>query len=158
MAVTDQFSNIRTAERDSASTVTSDMQSSREETKVFTFTQAGVGDANSTIELFTTPPGRSQIIASKCSTRNSAYGAARVMSFGWRAFVDAQGVTQAANLTGLGSAIDVAAASRKVLADAPTGAINSLVFETQRVLVAQVTGGTIPDLATLTGEWTFLLG
>lgn len=158
MAETHTFSNLRTAEKDSAVTVSSDMQSSREDTKIWTHTQVGAGDANSTVELFTTPPGRSQLIASKCSFRHSAFGTLRVMSIGWRAYVDEKGVTQAQNLTGLGSGIDVAAVGRKILADAPTGAINTLVCETQRVIVAQVTGGTWPAGATLVGEWTFTLG
>ena len=158
MAETHQFSTLRTAEKDPAITVTSDMQSSREDTRMADHTQVGAGDANSTVEICLTPPGRSQIIASKCSFRHTAFGAARVLSFGWRAYVDEKGVTQAENLTGLGSAFDVPAAGRKVLADAPTGAINTMVFETQRVLVAQVTGGTWPAGAVTHYDFTFTLG
>jgi hypothetical protein len=125
--------------------------------EVFEFTQGvAAGDANSTIRVCKLPAG-ARYISHLSRIRHSAFGTSRVLSFGWEAYLKPDGTTQAASLTGLGTALDVAAAGTKVLNDA-TGALESRVFEGPAVLTFQCTGGTIPAGATVKGVIAYTLG
>lgn len=123
--------------------------------EVFTFTQAGAGDANSVIRLCQLPQ-KARLLPHLTFLRFSAYGAARLLSFGWEAYSKPDGTVVAASMTGIGTALDVANAGRGTFA-ALTGGLDDLEFEGSPVLVAQVTGGTIPDLATLKGTIVYAL-
>lgn len=107
------------------------------------------GDANSTLELVKVPSG-TRVIMPLTYVTYSAFGASRVLSFGHRAYTDKDGSTVAEDLTDFGTALDVSAAGTSALT-ALTSALNSRLFEGDVVLVAQCTGGTIPQNATLNG-------
>lgn len=123
----------------------------------FTCTQgAAAGDVNSTFRLCKLPQ-RARYISHLSKVRYSAHGAARLVSIGWEAYTDPNtGAPVAASMTGLGSGLDVSAAGMAVL-DALTNAVDEREFAGEAVLVAQVTGGTIPAAATFNGIIAYLL-
>lgn len=158
MAVTTEYSDVATGQRTGSPAVDSDLFSSRVVAVTFSFTQgAAAGDANSLAVLCRTPTGRSRFLSFQSWFRHSAWGAARLVSLGWLAYVDERGVQQAQNLTGICSALDVAAIGAKQVGLVITGG-QSFLFETPRWLVAQVTGGTVPAGATLSGTFEFAMG
>lgn len=118
--------------------------------KAFDFTQVGVGDANSTVALVKIPGGKVRV--KSFSLKTSALGASRVASIGASAYKNASNTTVTQNLTAFGSAIDVSAAGWKA------GEINSVVESKSGFqILLQVTGGTIPDGATLNGYVEYVL-
>lgn len=157
MAVTTEYSDIATAQRSASQTVEADLYSGRVVPVTFQFTQGvAAGDVNSLAVLFQTPT-QARLLALQSWLRHSAFGAARVLSLGWLAYVDEHGATQVADYDGLTSALDVAAVGVKQVGLTPTPGISHF-FATPRWLVAQVTGDTIPAGATLSGTFLFALG
>jgi hypothetical protein len=124
--------------------------------EAFSFTQVGIGDINSTIRICQLPQ-KARLLADLCFFRFSAFGAARLLSFGYEAYSKPDGSVVAASMTALGSALDVATASRGTLAATPTAPTNDTEFEGSPVIVAQCTGGTIPDGATFKGIMVYSL-
>ena len=157
MAVTTEYSDVATAQRSATQTVEADVWSSRVIAVTFSHTQQVVGDANSVIVLFRTPTGRSRFLSFQSWFRHSAWGTARLVSLGWLAYVDEYGATQAQNLTAIASALDLAASGTKHVGLNITGG-QSFLFETPRWIAAQVTGGTVPVGATLSGTFELVLG
>lgn len=109
---------------------------------------AAAGDANSTIEVWRIPSG-ARLYLHLSTIRNSAYGAARVLKFGWRAYANPDGSAVAADDDGLFAALDVAAAGFRHMVEAPTlgaglDSLDSRIFENSADLFLTVTGGTIP--------------
>lgn len=157
MAVTTEYSDVATAQRSPSLTVDADLFSSRVLSVTFQFTQsAAPGDINSLCVLFQTP-ANARLLSQQSWLRHSAWGTARLVSVGWLAYTDEYGDTQAANLTGITSGLDVAAAGTKQVGLSVTPG-QSFLFTTPRWLVAQVTGGTVPAAATLSGTFQFALG
>lgn len=117
----------------------------------FSFTQgAAAGDANSTIRAVKLPP-RARYCAAFSWVRFSAFGTARVLSLGWEAYRDPiSQETEPPSLTGLGTALNVAAAGTAFLSSL-TGAVDDKEFTGEVILAFQCTGGTIPAGATVAG-------
>jgi hypothetical protein len=118
-------------------------------------TQAGAGDANSTVHVWRIQAGM-RLYLMQSPIVVSAFGAARVLQFGWEAYVDDQGTTVVADPDGLFAALDVATAVMRFMGEAPTkgvglDAVWSRLFRGPANLVLTVTGGTWPDLATTAG-------
>lgn len=158
MAVTTEYSDVATGQRTGSPAVDSDLFSGRIVQVTFAFTQGpAAGDALSLAVLCRTPTGRARFLSLHSWMRHSALGVARLLSLGWLAYVDERGVQQAQNLTGITSALDVAAIGVKHVGLTTTPG-QSFLFETPRWLVAQVTGGTIPAGATLSGTFEFAQG
>lgn len=158
MAETTTYSDVAQSQKTGSPAVESDLFSGRVVCVTFQAVQgAAAGDANSLVVLCQTPTGRSRLLSLQSWLRHSAWGTARLVSLGWLAYVDAHGVTQVANLTGITSGLDVAAAGVKQVGLSTTPG-QSFLFETPRWLVAQVTGGTIPAAATLSGTVLFAMG
>ena len=113
---------------------------------------AAAGDATSTVELCTLPRGRIRILGKLSNLYCSAFGAARVLNIGTRAYktIDGMDVAEAANA--LANNLDVSAAANVNLAAALTLA-QSIVWTSQGgiTIFGTVAGGTIPAGATLTG-------
>lgn len=132
---------------------------SKAETRIERFTcvqGSAAGDAPSTFRVCKLP-AYARYLAPESRVRFSAYGAARVLSFGWEAHRDAQtGAAIDADLTGLGTGLDVSAAGVATL-DSLTSAVDDKEFQGEVVLVARCTGGTLPAGATLTGQIAYLL-
>ena len=72
----------------------------------FTYTQVLAGTAADTVVLGQLPPF-SQLFLPSCVFYFAGFTAAMTLSVGWKAYVDAQGVTQALSATGLFNAADV---------------------------------------------------
>ena len=119
----------------------------------FSYTQAGAGDANSTVELVKLPRGRLRIYGVMSRIAFSAFGASRVLDIGWRAYEDFAGATVAADPDGIDNDINVASAGISALGNALAATDDTLEIEsgTGVTIFATVAGGTIPDAATLTG-------
>lgn len=110
-----------------------------------------VGDAGTTIELTDLPPGAVRIWPHRCRLTASAFGAARTLSIGHRAYQKSSTpvASEAQNASAFANALDVSAA------------VNAIVFSTVMkydvyslagvVVYATVAGGTIPVGATLSG-------
>lgn len=113
--------------------------------KAFDFTQSGAGDANSIAVLAKLPGGRVRVL--RAHVKHSALGAARVATLGHGAYKDATNATVAEDVDALvATAQDLAAAGTKTME------INTVLDNRAGVdLILQVTGGTIPDGATLNG-------
>lgn len=113
------------------------------------------GDANSTIEVYRIPAGGTVDLALSPIVF-TAYGAARVLSFGYRAYTEQDGTAIAVALTGLFSGLDVSAAGFRHMGEAPTIPATALrgrrTFKGTADLVLQVTGGTIPAGAVTYGR------
>lgn len=110
------------------------------------------GDANSTLEMVILPPGRWRIMLALSRFKISALGAARVLSAGYRAYVNEDGVDVAVNLSAFRTALDVSAAVAFTL-DGVVGADETFTVSSRDgvTLVFQVTGGTIPAAAVCDG-------
>lgn len=112
--------------------------------KAFDFAQAGAGDANSIALLAKLPGGRVRVL--RAYVKHSALGAARVGTLGHGAYKDATNATVAEDTDALSGNLDLAAAGAK------TVEINTVLDNRAGVdFLLQVTGGTIPDGATLNG-------
>lgn len=120
----------------------------------FSHTQSGAGDDGSDVTIWTIPAG-CRIIPHLSTLRFSAFGAARVMQIGHKAYTDSDGATIAANLNAFVSAIDVSAAGFKHWIEGTLGdgmdANHTRLFKRPADLIVTVTGGTWPDLATIVG-------
>ena len=124
----------------------------------FNFTQSATpGDATSTARLCKVPANaRVDMVASW--VQYSAFGAARVLSFGWEAHTKLDGTAVTANPAGFTAGLDVSAAGAGAIGSSPTKTALVRTMEGEAVLVAAVTGGTIPAGATLRGKIAFSIG
>lgn len=118
----------------------------------FNFTQsAAAGDINSTARLCKVPAGaRVDMVGSWA--QYSAFGAARVLSFGWEAHTKVDGTAVTANVAGFTAGLDVSAAGAGAIGSSPTKTALIRTMEGEAVIVAACTGGTIPAGATLRGK------
>lgn len=115
----------------------------------FDFSQTvAAGDATSQAELHDLPAGRLRLLEIVYSV--SALGAARLLAFGHLGLVDGNTVT-VADPDAFAAAIDASAAVKgRVLVD------QLVVSDLAVRLTAQVTGGTLPVGATLSGWATYV--
>lgn len=117
----------------------------------FEFTQGvAAGDATSTAELCRLPMGRIRILPQLSRIAFSAFGAARVLDVGYRAYVTEGNVAVAELANAFANDIDVSAADADGV---PLGALLKYdIFSTKGVVIfGQVAGGTIPAAATIKG-------
>ena len=121
-------------------------------TKIWTFTQgAAAGDDLSTARLFVLKANE-VLSTHTMSVAFSAFGAARTLNIGHEAYTVPGSTETAADPNAIADGIDVSAAGRAVVADAPTSNLDSFgPFNVDIVIVAQVDGGTIPAAATING-------
>lgn len=121
------------------------------------FTKSGAGADGDDIRIFKLPPGRVTLIGPNSYLRFSAFGASRVWKLGWLAYTNRSGVAVAANLSGLQSAVDISAAVETRLMPAAVKANGRMTFDSLSgvTLIGEVTGGTIPDAATILGALQF---
>ena len=133
----------------------------RERVAYFGFTQSGIGDIGSTVDLINLPPGKVRLLKTDSKFVCSAFGALRTLSIGHLAYTKPDGSAVAAVTDNILTAGDVSAAAAiacgagaNALGDDPT-----ILFESKDgvTLQASVAGGTIPDLATLKGFFTFVV-
>jgi hypothetical protein len=124
----------------------------------FSFTNGAVaGDANSTVELCKLPPGAKRILPGLSRVSTSAFGAARTLSIGHRAYTKQN--TEAGGA--VFSTDEAASANALVNAMDISGAVNGAAFGTsvkydmfshnEITLYATVAGGTTPAAATISG-------
>lgn len=125
---------------------------------LFDFTQAGAGDAGSIAELVKLPAGHVRLILPLSRIGFSAMGSARTMDLGWAAYADHDGNPVAADPDGLDAGVDVASAG-SVNPSGTVGGGETVLFEAREglVITARVTGGTIPDGATLKGYFVYVV-
>ena len=116
-----------------------------------TFTQSGAGDAGSSVALIELPPGKIRILGGLSRLFVSALGAARVMKIGYDAYTDQSGTSVAADDDALDASVDVSAKVDFALGTASKGTLQ-LDSRDGIVIRATVTGGTIPDAATIGGQ------
>jgi hypothetical protein len=125
----------------------------------FSFVQSGAGDAVSFARLVGLPKGRVRVILPLSRVAFSAMGASRTMDVGWEGYVadDGSGAV-AADPYGLDDGVDVASAGA-VIPGGTVGSDETLLFAslTGAVLTAQVNDGTIPDGATLSGHFAYVM-
>lgn len=106
-----------------------------------------VGDINTTFELGSLPAGRLVIIPNLSYVQCSAWGAARALSIGHRAYATELGATVAEDAVAFSTALDVSAAAVKQFANAE---LTFDVFSRAGVdLFGKLAGGTVPIGATL---------
>ena len=123
----------------------------------FDFTQgAAAGDATSTVDLCILPPGDYLFLGPRSWVVFSAFGAARTLDIGWRAYTAPDGTAVAVSAGGINAAIDVSAAGilsglGGALANS-TGRKKLFSSKTGVKLFATVNVSTIPAAATLSGS------
>jgi len=111
---------------------------------------AAIGDDGSYADFGKLPPGRKRIIPwlSRYKVSGVAFGAARVMKIGHRAYYDRSDVTsspQAEDDDALAVGIDVSAAAQNMIVTGAAGAFKFDIFSREEVgLFLTVTGGTWP--------------
>lgn len=117
------------------------------------FTQAdAAGDATSTVDLVDLPYGLIRLLGYLSLVAFSAFGAARTMDIGWRAYTDKNGDTVVADPNGLASAVDVSAAGTLLLSEALAGALTQEFSSRSGVTIfATISGGTIDVGETIDG-------
>lgn len=124
----------------------------------FSHTQAGAGDANSTVDLVTLPPGKWRLLKTESLYVCSAFGAARVLDVGYLAHtkIDGTAVNAAADVIDDGADASAAASKRMGTGTNGLGTDPTILFDSRDgvTIQAKVLGGTIPDLATLNGYIT----
>jgi hypothetical protein len=125
----------------------------------FSFTQGGdAGDSNSTIRVCKLP-ARARYLSMFSWARFSAFGASRVLSLGWEAYKNPKtGATIAADLTGLGTGLDVSSAGTALMSSLTTP-VDDKEFINEAVLAFQCTGSAvgIPAGATVSGVIAYCL-
>lgn len=115
---------------------------------------AVAGDDGSFVELGTLPPGAVRLLPRMAQLRSSAFGAARVLKIGHRAYFSADGQTSANDIDedddAFSVGLDISAAAFQA---SPFGtAIKYDIYSKSGVrLFGTVTGGTIPAAAELEG-------
>lgn len=112
---------------------------------------AAIGDDGSYADIFKLPPGRKRIVPwlSRYKVSGVAFGAARVMKIGHRAYYDRSDVSQAAqaeNDSAIVSGVSVAAAAQGFITGGAAGDIFKYdIFSREEVgIFLTVTGGTWP--------------
>ena len=108
------------------------------------------GDANTTIELCTLPPGAVRVIPELSRLQCSAFGSGRTLDIGHKEYVKADSgtTTEAEDVDAFADGLDVSAA---VTVKFGAGLKYDLFSKDGVVVTAIVLGGTIPQNATLTG-------
>jgi len=155
MAVTNQKSNEVT-DLDASPVVLPDTSKRHGRVRInrFTFTQSGVGDAGSDVVLARLP-AHSRVIGHVSKLYFSAFGAARTLDVGYKAYTEVDGDAVVASTNFFATAVDVSGAGSLVFDEAGTAAAQQgQKFDGPVDLVATVAGGTIPAAATLSG-WVF---
>ena len=128
----------------------------------FEFTQgAAAGDVGSTAELVRLPVGNTRVFLHESWLHHSAFGAARTLDIGWRAYrsADAQTPNQVEDPNGLVAALDVSTEDFiRMSVTGTLGGDDTRLFTAGAAasLFATVSGGTIPAGATLTGYFTYV--
>lgn len=117
----------------------------------FNFTQSGVGDDGSSVNAMTMPGGKLRIM--QMHIDHSALGASRVMAVGHGGYSDGEGNAVAADPNYFATGIDVSAVGTELLS---LGFAKSLPTPGGFTVTLTVTGGTIPDAATLSGWAQFV--
>jgi hypothetical protein len=126
--------------------------------KRFDFTQSGVGDIGSTIDLVRLPPGKLRLLGDLSICAVSALGSSRTLAIGWTAYTGSDGVAVNASAAGLNAATSVASAAvLQVGTAAVLGGDQTKLFDSAGGVLIQavLAGGTIPDGATITGYVAF---
>lgn len=118
---------------------------------------AVLGDIGTTIDLAILPPGRVRVVPHLCRLTASAFGAARTLAIGHRAYSardNESAVIEALNASAFAAALDVSAA----VAAIPFSTVlkYDLYSKGGVTIHATVAGGTIPAGATLSGYVTYL--
>ena len=121
----------------------------------FDHTQSGAGDDGSTVTVFQIEAG-SRLYTHLSTIKFSAFGASRVLKFGWLAYTDPDGTAVSADDDGLFAALDVSSAGYKRMIEAPTvgaglDANGTRLFKSTATLVLTCTGGTWPASAAISG-------
>lgn len=115
-----------------------------------------VGDAGSSIAIVTLPYG-----ARYCSQLSKlgwkGFGTGRTLNAGWLAYTLGNGTQMPANLTGVGTGLDVAADGRSFFDSFPGSSADELAFEAPVTIVLTVLGGTIPIGTTMGGLLCYLI-
>lgn len=121
----------------------------------FSFTQgAAAGDATSTADLLTLPPGKYRLLLDQSNITVSAFGASRTLDVGYTAYANTDGTAVTADADAFISAADVSAAATVAMTEAlAAGADRTYLVDANAAftLRATVAGGTIPAGATIKG-------
>lgn len=119
----------------------------------FTFTQVGAGDIGSTVDLMTIPNGDVRLVFPLSRIRWSAFGAARTLDIGYKAYTDLlTNLPVVAAPAAFDDDIDVSAAGNAALgSDATEPKTPRFESKDGLTIYATVAGGTIPAGATLNG-------
>jgi len=152
MAVTVEYSTQYSNEL--AGVMNSAVETSKVRVKHFSFTQGDdAGDIGSSAELVKLPAGRVTVYPKLSVLTNSAFGAARVLDVGFKAYTSETGASVSASTNYFDNDIDVSAGASAALGTDISDASKTKAFASQSgvVLVAVVAGGTIPASATLNG-------
>jgi hypothetical protein len=123
----------------------------------FKHTQAGAGDATSTVNLCYLPAGRKRVLGRGGSIDFSAFGASRLLKVGYPAHTKIDGTAVNASDNAFIAALDVSTAGNATFGQAAAG--RHLLLDSKEPLLIQATctGGTIPDLATLEGYILYVM-
>lgn len=110
------------------------------------------GDDGSEIELGTLPPGAVRLLPRLATLRSSAFGAARVLAVGHRAYASQDGgVNVPEDPDAFSSGLDISAATPSITSPFGSNVKYDLYSKAGIRLFATVTGGTIPTNAELEG-------
>lgn len=114
--------------------------------------------AGSKIRLVKLPANRVIVLGERSLLKHSALGASRVAKVGYEAYVDRSNAAIAEDDDALADALDLAAAGVKSVGNNIAGADTQLQLDSRDgvVLFATITGGTIPNGATVKGEIYFV--
>ena len=119
----------------------------------FSHTQAGAGDATSTVDLIRLPAGRVRVIGHLSRVNTSAFGASRTLAIGHAAAFAVGGAAIDAD-------DDAFAAATSVASEGGFAGAGFSLIETESGIpvIATVAGGTIPDGATVEGVIAYMVG
>lgn len=133
-------------------------QGGKERIFYFNHAQVGAGDAGSTVDLVTLPPGKWRLCKNMSHVSCSAFGASRTLDIGYTAYTAGDGSAVSAGADKILDGGDVSAIAT-LTGGAGTNALTvdpTILFDSKTgvLLQAVVAGGTIPDAATLKGYFT----
>ena len=120
--------------------------------KVWTYTQSGTLAQNGTVGLFVLRANE-VLDTHHMSVAYSAVGAGRTLNIGHDGYTLPDGTVVAPAPTAIAQGIDVSAAGRTVVRDAPTSPVDSFgPIAVDTIVVAQIAGNTMPDGNTVNGS------
>ncbi len=123
----------------------------------FSHTQAGIGDAGSSVEIVRLPPGKIRVLAHLSWLEAASVGASATLDVGWDAYEDLDGVAVALDVDGILNGGDIDTTANINMADVATVTAGTITFESKDGVSIRATFiAAMADLETISGAIVYI--